>query len=516
MRRGGGGSPTSTRSTSSSTSPSSVSAPQADRGARPDTRRRRLLRRLRTAFPWLVLAGILISLLVNTARRLTNTDTYFHLRFGHEFLHGWSLRHPGSVSTFATSHWVPTQWLSEIVMAKTEDWFGLAGVAWLSGLLEVLLFLGVYAAARTRSDPLVAMPVTAVALYAMQSGLSMRPQVVSYLLTAVVVMAWLRTLDDHRLRWWLVPLVWLWAMLHGMWPVALMTGAVATVGLALDRAPRGVVLRSAAVTVSCAVAAAVTPVGPALYGGVVQVGARATYFAEWQPPDWVSWGSAAFAVLLVATLAGLWLRGRNSWTETLLIVLAGVFGAYSVRTVPVGAAMLAPLAAGPLQALLGRRGRVGRREFRAVLAGSAATLVVLGLAVPHTSAEPLSEPGWTGPALDRLPAGTKVLDDWGLGGYLMWRYPKLDLVMHGYGDTFTTAELDRNNGFVLTSPGWEQDLRATGARVAVLRPWSLLAYALVAQEGWTVVHRSETLELLHAPPGWSSPAPAVAPPGFSG
>ena len=92
----------------------------------------------------------------------------------------------------------------------------------------MLLFLGVYAAARSRADPLVAMPVTALALYAMQSGLSMRPQVVSYLLTAVVVAAWLRTLDDRRVRWWLVPLVWLWAMLHGMWPVALMIGAVAT------------------------------------------------------------------------------------------------------------------------------------------------------------------------------------------------------------------------------------------------------------------------------------------------
>src|SRR5881392_3103638 len=233
MRRVGGASPTSTRSTSSSTSPSSGSAPRDDPARVTLTRRRRLAGRLRTAFPWLVLIGILVSLVVNTARPLANTDTYFHLRFGHEFLHGWSLRQPGSVSTFATADWVPTQWLSEVVMAKTEDWFGLAGVAWLSGLLEILLFLGVYAAARGRAEPLVAMPVTAVALYSMQSGLSMRPQVISYLMAALVVATWLRTLDDGRVRWWLVPLVWLWAMLHGMWPVALMVGALATIGLAL-------------------------------------------------------------------------------------------------------------------------------------------------------------------------------------------------------------------------------------------------------------------------------------------
>jgi hypothetical protein len=467
-------------------------------------------------FPWLVLAGILVSLLVNTARPLTNTDTYFHLRFGQEFLHGWSPRHPGSVSTFATADWVPTQWLSEVVMAKTEDWLGLPGVAWLSGLLQVLLLLGVYAACRVRAVPLVAMPVTALALYAMQAGLSMRPQVASYLLVALVVAAWLRTLDDNRVRWWLVPLVWLWAMLHGMWPVGLMVGAVATLGLALDRRPRGLVARSALVTLACAAAAALTPVGPALYGGVVAVGSRRSYFAEWQAPDWVSWESAGFAVLLAATLVGLWRRRDNPWTETLLIALAGVFAAYSERTVPLAAAMLAPLAAGPLQALVGRRTPVVRRELLGVLAGAGAALVVLAALVPVTSDDPLPEPSWADASLDRMPPGTKVLDDWSLGGYLMWRYPRLDLVMHGYGDTFTTAELDRNTGFMQVKPGWQADVVATGARVALLRPWSALAQRLVGEEGWSVEHRSASLELLRAPPDWPAISPPVAPVGSFG
>ena len=133
--------------------------------------------RTRAVLAGLVVVGILVSLFVNCARTLTNTDTYFHLRFGQEFLDGWSLRHPGSVSTFATRDWVPTQWLSEIVMARTEDWFGLAGVAWLSGFLEIALFLTLYVVCRDRAEPLVAAAVTATALFAMQNGLSMRPQV---------------------------------------------------------------------------------------------------------------------------------------------------------------------------------------------------------------------------------------------------------------------------------------------------------------------------------------------------
>ncbi len=108
-----------------------------------------------------------------------------------------------------------------------------------------------------------------------------------------------------------------------------------------------------------------------------------------------------------------------------------------------------------------------------------------------------------------------MLNDWSLGGYLMWRYPQLDLVMHGYGDTFTTAELTRNNDLLLVAPGWEDDVRALGPRVAVLRPFSALAIQLGAV-GWRIVHRSEDLEMLEAPSDWRSPASAVASPGSAG
>jgi hypothetical protein len=291
---------------------------------------------------------------------------------------------------------------------------------------------------------------------------------------------------------------------------------VATVGLLLDRRPPSVVLRAAGVAAGCAVAAALTPVGPSAYGAVLTVSSRARYFAEWLPPTWTDWSSLGFIVLFAATLAGLWLRRTNTWTETLLVVVGGVFAAYAERTVPVGAAMLAPLAAAPLQSLLGHRPAVGTRERRVVAGGALAALLALGLAVPHTSADPIAVPTWADPTLDRLPPGTKVLNDWNLGGYLMWRYPRLDLMMHGYGDTFTTAELDRNTRLLQVLPGWQGDLRTSGARVALLRPTSLLSSQLVTQEGWHVVQRSDDLVLLRAPASWDSPQPAVATPFPSG
>jgi hypothetical protein len=398
-------------------------------------------------------------------------------------------------------------------MARTEDWFGLAGVAWLSGFLEVALFLTLYVVCRDRAEPLVAAAVTATALFGMQNGLSMRPQVVSYLLVAVVVGAWLRTRRDERVRWWLVPLVWVWAMLHGMWPVALVIGSVAVAGLALDRLPRRVLLTAAAVPLASAVAAALTPVGPELYTAVAAVGSRSQYFAEWGSPDWTSWEFGALAVLLVLTVAAMWRRGRNPWTEILLVALAAAFAVYSERTVPVAAAMVAPILAGAVQDLLGRRPPVVRAERLVVAGGALLALAVLAVTVPRTSADPPTETASMESALRALPPGTKVLDDWNQGGYFMWRYPQLDLMMHGYGDTFTTDELRRNTALISATPGWQNAVRDSGARVALLRASSLLGYVLVAQESWQVVQSSDDFELLKAPAAWVSEGPAVAP-GF--
>jgi hypothetical protein len=75
-------------------------------------------------------------------------------------------------------------------------------------------------------------------------------------------------------------------------------------------------------------------------------------------------------------------------------------------------------------------------------------------------------------------------------------------MMHGYGDTFTTAELTRNNGMLGLDPGWDSDLRDTSARVAVLGSYTRLAYALAQQENWRVVHTSDTVVMLRAPRSW--------------
>jgi hypothetical protein len=459
---------------------------------------------VRVVVPGLLLASTLAVVVSGFARALSNSDTYFHVRFGHEFLDGWSLRDPGSVTSAATAHWVPTQWLPEIAMAKVEDWFGLAGVAWLGGVQVIGLVAVLWIAARRRAEPLLAAALVMTALLASSIGLSARPQVISYVLVVVTVDAWLRTAEDGSPRWWLVPLTWVWAMCHGMWPVGIALGGLVLVGLALDRrTPPRRWLLLACVPALSAVAAALTPVGPELYVQELRVNQRSSFFAEWQSPYLLNHACLTLLILVALVVFALLRKPWRGWV-TILLVLAAVGGAFwTWRTVPVAAAIAVPAGAAAVQDLTRRRSSApSRRELGALTVACALAATALGFAVPNPVPDPTRDPTWLQPALTSLPAHTEVLSTWDTSAILMWRFPDLDLIANGYGDAYTVPELQRSFDIQGVEDGWAADLRDTGCRFAVLPTDNALAVALRQQEHWTVVHRSPGLEMLHAPSDW--------------
>ena len=460
-------------------------------------------RSIRTVLAYVLLGSVFAVLVRIASLPLTNSDTYFHLRFGHELLGPWSLRDPGSVSTFATQDWVPTQWLPQMVMAKTEDLVGLAGVAWLAGLMFLSLALALYVACRRHAEPIVAVFLVMAALIACTPGMSMRPQQISYLLVVVTVSTWLGVRDSGRTPWLLVPLTWVWTMCHGMWPVGIVIGFVAVAGLALDGGrSRGTLGRLLAVPVLSGVVSLLTPVGPGLFGAVLQVNSRSEYFYEWSPADFTRFYTVALLGLLALAVVPRVRRGRVPWFDLALIGLACAWALYSLRTVPVAACMAAPLAAAALQPGIGGRPVATRVERFLVLGAYLGALGVLAVVVPHTADQPRETPTWLDGALGDLPVGTKLVNDQAYGGYLMWRFPQLDLLAHGYGDIFTDAELKRNATIDSVDDGWLEELRKTDVDYGVLDPESALAYNLRELEGWTVLEHSDELELLQPPAGW--------------
>jgi hypothetical protein len=454
--------------------------------------------------PTLLLLGLVATVVLRySASSLNNTDTWFHLSLGDRFRDGWSLRHPGALTPFATSDWLPTQWSTELLASYAHSWFGLPGVAWLFGAFYLALIVTVYVVCRRRAGALASGVVTALVVFAASSTLSARPQVVSLVLLAVTVDAWLRTEDDGRPRWWLVPLTWVWATAHGLWSAGILVGLVCCVGLVLDRrvGRRAVVACFAVLALALAVTAA-TPVGPALLSSQLAVSARTSLIPEWGPTSFRT-VAALVAAAMIAWLVALWSRrGTVPWTRLLLLLLAASWVLLVTRTVALGAITVAPMLAQSAGEALPRR-RPTTTERRVERVGvallCAAYLGVLAAVVPTTAATPAGVPTRFEPRLQGLPSGSTLLVEDGVGAWVEWQVPGVDPVIDGMLDAYPVDYIRRFYDFKKVAPGWQDFVARSGARDAVLLRGSPASAALQDQLGWKAVQRDRDWVYLEAP-----------------
>ena len=460
-------------------------------------------RRLWTVVSLGVLLLLMARITLKAAQPLANEDTWFHLRIGHELWGAWSLGDPGQLSSAATSSWLPTQWSTEMLAAGFEDWFGLPGVAWLFGAAYLAFVLVVYLVCRRQGGPLPATVSASLAVIGSLPALSARPQVVSLLLVAVVVASWLRSAETLRVPWHLVPLTWLWATAHGLWTAGIVVGLVCWAGILADRRPpRRTALGMLAVPVLSGVAACLTPLGPALLTTQLAVGERTASIAEWGATSFRTVPAIAVALMIGAVVL-CWARaGRVPWLHVFLLLLACGWAALVSRMVSTGAILVAPLLASALQGFLEERTplrRPGRAELGTLAGGVLVALALLAAVVPRTAARPAGVPDGFTSRLAALPAGTPVAVEDGTGSWLEWRFPGLDPTIDGMLDAYPVDYIEGFWDYRRVQPGWQDYLRRTGARVAVLRADTPLSAAVQDSLGWRVVDEDGEWVYLVAP-----------------
>ena len=450
------------------------------------------------------LFAVMARVTVHAAMPLDNSDTWFHLRIGRELLGPWSLRHPGQLSSFGNAHWLPTQWSTEMLAAQVEKWFGLPGVAWLFGALFLTFVVALYLLCRRQAEPLPATVATGLAVIGATAQLSARPQVVTLIFLVLVVGSWLRSERTGKAPWLLVPLTWLWATAHGMWTLGVVVGVVFCVGLVLDRAvDRRVALRMFAVPLLSVVAACLTPVGPALLGTQLAVGARSSMIGEWAATSFREIPAFTVAVMIGLVVLRWAVAGSKvRWTHVLLLLLACGEAMLVGRMVSCAGVLVAPLLAAALQGALGGRevaGRLPRFEALALAGGTLALLVGLAVAVPATADHPGNVPDGFGNRLAALPAGSPVAVEDGTGAWIEWKYPRLNPVIDGMLDAYSVDYISRYADYVGVKPGWQTFLADSKAKVAIVKNGSALSDAMRRQLHWREIARDGRWVFLEAP-----------------
>lgn len=455
---------------------------------------------------WLVpaLALFVIAATVRLGiRPVSDPDVWWHLKAGAYVLSERRFDGPDPWVPFSTRPFVLTQWLPEVVAQQGYQLFGLPAVAWLRCAAMLALLTALVWAARQAADAVPAMMAALAGLIGTGGSLSERPQLVSFVLLAVTVGAWWKTAGDLRPRWWLAPLTFLWACSHGLWGVGVLIGLVVIAGLARDRRlDRHTALRLLAVPALSVVAAGLTPVGPRLLLTPLEVSSNAAQFVqEWQPTNARDMFAAVTLGMIALALLP-WIRGTSArpWWQIALAGTAVVCTLAMGRTIPVGSIIAAPLLAAALQEQREHPPTPPtRRGASAWLALVAAAAIVAAPIAATLAQRPSGWPEGLRPQLAAIPARTVVLNDFTVGGWLLWAEPRLTPVIDLRSEVYSPEYIRDYKRAEEVQTGWQQFLLRTRAQYALLKVKSPLSLALREQLAWTTVGMDAEYVLLKAP-----------------
>ncbi|WP_131799874.1 hypothetical protein [Paraburkholderia ginsengiterrae] len=449
------------------------------------------------SFPIVVVViGFAIGLF--TPALLNDGDTYWHIATGQWILRTGAIPHADPFSyTVAGAPWVAHEWLSELVMALAWKAAGWNGIMMLFGAATAITF-GAFAHYLTRwlRQP-AALVVFILGAACISGSLLARP----HLLALPVLVLWsaglLRARDQSTApSLWLLPLMLVWANLHGSFVFGLALVVPLAIEAWLDAGESRIsVVRGWGVFLAAATGVSlVTPNGwhgllfPFELARMTQIGS----ISEWRPTDFHALEPMEMA--LMATLYIAFSRGIRLPMPRLLTLLAvlhlalqhsrhqmlaGLAGAL-LLTAPLGQAFGAATGSdrpGPFPAL------------RWAVAGVACMLVLTTLRIAHPL---VRTDDYVSPAtaLDHVPPGLlsePVINSYEFGGYLIFRNvkPFIDGRADMYGDDFMAGY---SAAFKPDRAAFERTVDKYGIRWALLGAHSSALPMIDALPGWRRVY----------------------------
>lgn len=405
----------------------------------------------RAALPWLVSLGVYAMLLVLGQRMLNDPDSYSHIEVGR-----WIIAH-GTLPTsdpFSFSRhgapWITFEWLSEVIYAGAYALSGWSGVVVLAAAAIALAF-GLFTFFLLRElSPTQTLLMVIAAVILLAPHMLARPHVLVLPVMVTWAAALVRCMDRAGSPpYWALPLLVLWANLHGS--VVLALGLIGPVGLeALLRENRSewpqVILRWLPFTALAVGASCLTPYGPEpllIPLTTLGLGPALAWISEWRPQDFSHVGG--FELLLLGGIFAL-ARGVTLPVVRALVVIGLLhFALAQVRNADL-LAMLAPLY---LAAPLGRKfgGPTGDDKAGSsrglYLAALGMLIAISGAALARDLRPAPSITPQAAIAAANLAKTGRVLNDYSFGGYLI--FAAIPTFIDGRGELYGGPFIDRYN-----------------------------------------------------------------------
>lgn len=456
---------------------------------------------------FLVLSSVFHFLSSNEA----DNDLWMHVLVGRQILESGQVPRVDHLSyTAAGERWVDHEWLTHVLFAAAYEAGGGFGL-WLLKLGMGLLTAAALWRFMTRQGHAIwaRAVVTVLALAVASRGFAVRPQVITYLATAWLLVMLLAPEDERpRPSRWLALIALLficWANVHGGFVLGL--GILALHAVFPPRALRWPAVAALAVA---AAAVCVNPYGPALLDYIRHELSAPHPLTEWQPVAFGDPAQASFLLLVAALLMTLpfgRLVRRVPWYAALLAIVT--FMAFrQQRHTPIVAIAAAPALADQLEGAavwLRRRGfGISHSAARVVGIGVAALAVLqLSLSGGRLGAErfQLVYEGEEYPVgavrfmRERRITGNLALPlDW--GGYVMWHCaPGIKVSLDGRFATLYPPGVVQTNFDFFFDPGEAANgLLDRYPTTLVLSP-TFAPVPVRHRPGWQVLYRDQVAEL---------------------
>jgi hypothetical protein len=402
---------------------------------------------------WVGVAVYALFLLAGN-RLLIDPDTMWQITVGQ-----WILDHRAVPETDVYSFtmrgqpWISTQWLAQALYAKSYAIAGWSGPVVLAASAIAATFALLTKLLNRHLSESTTLVFVAAALALTVPHLLARPHVLAMPLLVAWVGGLIASADRSRApSFWLLPLMALWANLHGGFVFGLVLIAPIALDAVLSAEPasrKSLVLHWAAFAVAALIASCCTPYGwNALLASqkILELGGALPLIVEWKPADFGSVGAFEICLLLGVGLA--LLRGIKLPPLRIVLLLGLLHMAFAQGRAAEILAMVAPLVlAAPLARQIGGSevsNPAAAPPARGVLLATVAVALLAATLVytsvhrfePHTRGSPVAAVA----ALKKLKLA-RVFNDYDFGGYLIANgvAPFIDGRTELYGETFFVA-----------------------------------------------------------------------------